>query len=111
MAQAENTSDMLTFQVAPARVKEVLRFLKTESEPQFLRLDDLTAVDESARREREQYPDYTLNYQLLSFDSASRVRLKVPLGWPGAGNPHHHRYLARGQLVRTGSLRHVRHPL
>ena len=79
VAQAENTSDMLTFQVAPERVQEVLRFLKTESQPRFLRLDDLTAVDESARREREQYPDFTLNYQLLSFDSASRVRLKAPL--------------------------------
>ena len=82
VVQAENTSDMLTFQVAPERVREVLRFLKTESEPKFLRLDDLTAVDETARREREQYPDYTLNYQLLSFESASRVRLKVPLMGP-----------------------------
>jgi NADH-quinone oxidoreductase subunit B/C/D len=82
VTQAENTSDMLTFQVAPARVKDVLRFLKTESEPKFLRLDDLTAVDESARRQREQYPHYTLNYQLLSFDSASRVRLKAPLDDP-----------------------------
>ena len=82
IAQAENTSDMLTFQVAPARLKEVLRFLKTESEPKFLRLDDLTAVDETARREREKYPDFTVNYQLLSFDSASRVRLKAPLDGP-----------------------------
>ena len=47
--------------------------------PKFQRLDDLTAVDESARQERGQYPDYTLVYQLLSFESASRVRLKVPL--------------------------------
>ncbi len=76
---AEQAADMLTLAVAAERVKEVLRFLKTESTPRFLRLDDLTAVDESARRERRQYPDYTLNYQLLSFESASRVRLKVPL--------------------------------
>jgi NADH dehydrogenase I D subunit len=82
VTQAENTSDMLTFQVAPERVREVLYFLKTGSEPKFLRLDDLTAVDESARREREKYPDFTLNYQLLSFDAASRVRLKVPLAGP-----------------------------
>ena len=33
VAQAEHTSDMLTFQVAPERVKDVLRFLKTESSP------------------------------------------------------------------------------
>ncbi len=101
---------MPTFQVAPARVKEVLRFLKTESEPRFRRLDDLTAVDESARREREHYPDYTLVYQLLSFDPPRRVRLKVPLTGPGAGDPQHHRHLAVGQLVRARSLRHVRHP-
>jgi NADH-quinone oxidoreductase subunit B/C/D len=44
-----------------------------------LRLDDLTALDESARRDRKAYPDYTLVYQLLSFESASRVRLKVAL--------------------------------
>ena len=73
------TSDMPTFQVSPERVKEVLRFLKTEATPRFRRLDDLTAVDESARRERQNYPDYTLVYQLLSFDPPTRVRLKVPL--------------------------------
>jgi NADH dehydrogenase I D subunit len=90
------TSDMPAFQVAGGRVKEVLRFLKTESSPRFQRLDDLTALDESARRQRQDYPDFTLVYQLLSFDAATRVRLKVDLHgeepvaesitdlWPGA---------------------------
>ncbi len=59
------TSDMPTFTVAAARVKEVLRYLKTEASPRFLRLEDLTAVDESTRRERPDYPDYTLVYHLL----------------------------------------------
>lgn len=77
--QAPCTSDMLTLQVAEKRLKDVLRFLKQESTPRFQRLDDLTAIDESARRERKAYPDYTLVYQLLSFDSASRLRLKVLL--------------------------------
>ncbi len=76
---AAETSDMPTFQVTAARVKEVLGFLKTEATPRFRRLDDLTALDESTRRERQDYPDYTLVYQLLSFDPPSRVRLKVPL--------------------------------
>ena len=71
--------DMLTFTVAQDRVKDVLRFLKSKSAPQFQRLDDLTAIDESARRKRKAYPDYTLVYHLLSFDPATRVRLKVPL--------------------------------
>jgi NADH-quinone oxidoreductase subunit B/C/D len=76
---AAETSDMPTYQVPAARVKEVLRFLKTESTPRFRSLTDLTAVDESTRRERQNYPDYTLVYHLLSFDPPTRVRLKVPL--------------------------------
>jgi NADH dehydrogenase I D subunit len=102
--QAPHTSDMLTLFVSEKRIKEVLRFLKTEATPRFLRLDDLTAVDESARRvrtpgvyggtvgkevvldklfrpEKPDYPDYTLVYHLLSFEPASRLRLKV--GLPG----------------------------
>jgi NADH dehydrogenase I D subunit len=97
------TSDMLTLHVQEDRIKDVLRFLKHESPTRFLRLDDLTAVDESARRSKvgdgvysgtvgkevfpgvtprldePTYPDYTLVYHLLSFEPAGRVRLKVPL--------------------------------
>ena len=77
--QASSTSDMLTFHVERPKLKEVLRFLKTEATPKFRRLDDLTAIDESARRERNAFPDYTLVYHLLSYESASRIRLKVAL--------------------------------
>jgi NADH dehydrogenase I D subunit len=80
--QATSTSDMPTFTVAGDRLKEVLSFLKYEAEPKFRRLDDLTAVDESTRRERKLYPDYTLVYQLLSYENTSRVRLKVAV--PGS---------------------------
>jgi NADH-quinone oxidoreductase subunit B/C/D len=72
-------SDMPTFHVEAGRVKEVLRHLKHEATPRFRRLEDLTAVDESARRNRGDYPDYTLVYSLLAFDPPTRVRLKVPL--------------------------------
>lgn len=48
--QTPQTSDMLTFHVAEDRLKEVIKFLKTEATPKYLRLDDLTAIDESARR-------------------------------------------------------------
>ncbi len=95
-------SDMPTLSINGIRVHDVLRFLKTESSPQYLRLDDLTAIDESARRKllletartgtdgkelaldhptdgREENPDYTLVYHLLSFDPPGRIRLKVPL--------------------------------
>jgi len=70
---------MMTLQVAESHLKDILRFLKTEASPKYVGLTDLTAVDESARREREKYPDLTLVYHLLSFESASRLRLKVPL--------------------------------
>ena len=72
-------SDMPTFQVAESSLKDVLQFLKGEATQRFRRLDDLTAIDESTRRDRENYPDYTLVYHLLSYESASRIRLKVPL--------------------------------
>ena len=71
------TSDMPTFNVAADQLKQVVRFLKDEAQPRFRRLEDITAVDESARRERHDYPDYTLVYHLLSFENASRLRLKV----------------------------------
>ena len=100
--QIEATSDMPTFHVSESRIHDLLRFLKTESTPRFLRLDDMTAVDETARRSRTagvysgtvgkevvlpkpfrpeepSYPDYTLVYHLLSFEPASRLRLKVGL--------------------------------
>ncbi len=101
--QTQHPSDMLTLHVAEDRLKEILRFLKTEATPKFLRLDDLTALDESARRGlqpyvaysgtvaneiaggestrplREAFPDYTLVYHLLSFDPPGRLRLKVGL--------------------------------
>ncbi len=88
--QTAETSDMPTFHVSQPRIKEILRFLKTEASPRFLRLDDLTAVDESARRERNGYPDYTLVYHLLSYESASRVRLKVELSGQEPDDPVHH---------------------
>ena len=77
--QTPHTSDMLTFQVSANRLKDVLRFLKQEATPRFQRLDDLTAIDESARRQPQKFPDYTMVYHLLSFDAAGRLRLKVPL--------------------------------
>ncbi len=103
IVQEQQTSDMMTLHVEPGRFKDVLRFLKHEAEPRFQRLDDLTAVDESARRERirdrsfdqavtdigaagrlgemarRPLPDYSLVAHLLSFDAASRLRIKVGL--------------------------------
>jgi NADH-quinone oxidoreductase subunit B/C/D len=104
--QEAHSSDMLSMRVDEGRLKEVLLFLKNEATPRFQRLDDLTAIDESTRRDRnidwtedvsEAAPDsgvidesdhtraqsglddFTMVYHLLSFDSAGRIRLKVGL--------------------------------
>ena len=72
-------ADMPSFEVDRERVTDVLRFLKHEAAPRFRRLEDLTAVDESARQDRRGRPDYTLVYHLTAFDPPTRLRLKVPL--------------------------------
>ena len=103
VSQASPTSDMLCFHVPETHIREILHFLKSEAEPRFLRLDDLTAVDESARQgdllravrkgtdgkemnldqpsaqQAGGAADYTLVYHLLSFEPPQRIRLKVPL--------------------------------
>jgi NADH dehydrogenase I D subunit len=76
---SEHTSDMLTVSVDKENIKPVLSFLKKECTPKFRRMDDLTAIDESARRRRQSHPDYTMVYSLLAFDPPTRVRVKVPL--------------------------------
>ncbi|MBS3731559.1 MAG: NADH-quinone oxidoreductase subunit B/C/D [Desulfobacterales bacterium] len=76
---AENPSDMLTLHVPESRVRDVLRYLKKTAAPRFERLEDYTAVDESARRHRDQYPDFTLVFTLLCFDPPMRMRIKVAL--------------------------------
>jgi NADH-quinone oxidoreductase subunit B/C/D len=77
--QTEHTSDMLTFHVEEDQVKDVLKFLKQEATPRYQRLEDLTAIDESARKNRQDHPDYTVVYHLLSFEPPCRLRLKVGL--------------------------------
>jgi len=79
LRQIPDSADMLTFETSRRHIKQILRHLKTESAPLFRRLDDLTAIDESARRKRRNATDYTLVYSLLSFDPPCRLRLKVPL--------------------------------
>jgi len=77
--QETPTSDMPAFKVDAARLVDVLRFLKTEARPKFRRLEDLTAVDESARQQQDNFPDFTLVYHLFSYEDPGRLRLKVDL--------------------------------
>lgn len=76
---SEQTSDFLTLHVPPEQIRGVLTFLKKEAADPFQRLEDYTAIDESARKNRENYPDFTLVYHLTDLENAARLRLKVPL--------------------------------
>jgi NADH-quinone oxidoreductase subunit B/C/D len=92
----EYTADMLTVWVSKDSIREVLLHLKHSSVHRFERLEDFTAIDETARREREKGSDFTLVYCLLCFAPPLRIRLKVALQgeypeapsicsiWPGA---------------------------
>lgn len=70
-----------TFWAAREEVRAVLRHLKAGVAPGYRMLYDLTAIDERVRANREGQPasDFTLVYQLLSFDRNAFVRIKVAL--------------------------------
>jgi NADH-quinone oxidoreductase subunit C/D len=62
-------------------VREMLRYLKNETERPYRMLYDLTAIDERVRSHRRGLPegDFTVIYHLLAFDRNEDIRIKVPL--------------------------------
>ena len=69
-----------TFWTAPERVRDVLRYLKTQIGQPFRTLYDLTAIDERHRLHRFGPPsDFTVVYHLLSYERDEDIRIKVPL--------------------------------
>ncbi|HLB24952.1 MAG TPA: NADH-quinone oxidoreductase subunit B/C/D [Nitrospirota bacterium] len=76
----DNTAgDMLTVKAPPEKIPEVLAYLKHSSPVRFQRLEDMTAIDESARRDRASFKDYTLVHTLFSYDVPAHVRIKSEL--------------------------------
>ncbi len=74
----ESAADMPTLVTDAAQAPELLAFLKNEAPRRYRRLEDVTAVDESARRQRPEH-DYSLVYHLLNMDDPGWLRVKVPL--------------------------------
>jgi NADH-quinone oxidoreductase subunit C/D len=81
LSQQETKDNFPTIWVSKERILDVLRFLKNDLPKPFRMLYDLTAIDERMRTHRDGQPpsDFTVVYQLLSFDRNSDVRIKVPL--------------------------------
>jgi len=81
LALQPTKDDTPTIWVSKDSIVHLMRYLKVEVDQPYRMLYDLTAIDERQREHREGQPDsdFSVVYNLLSFDRNKNVRLKVPL--------------------------------
>ena len=82
-----SAGDMATIKIPPERIPDILSYLKKKAPTRFQRLEDLTAVDESARRDRARYKDFTLVHTLFSYDVPGHIRIKSELSGDAPSAP------------------------
>ena len=81
LAEQPTRDGIATVWVAPARVVDVVKHLKTGVDRPYRMLYDLTAIDERTRTRRDGQPhgEFTAVYHLISFDRNQDIRVKAPL--------------------------------
>lgn len=81
LLEQPSADGMPSLWVDKAHLKELLKVCKHDLKAGFAMLYDLTAIDERVRAHREGQPasDFTMVYQLLSFERNAFIRIKVAL--------------------------------
>ncbi|MGA2192678.1 MAG: NADH-quinone oxidoreductase subunit B/C/D [Nitrospirota bacterium] len=79
IVEDQTAGDMFTVKAPPEKLPEVVAYLKRKAPVRFQRLEDLTAIDESARRRRADFKDFTLVHTLFSLDVPGHLRVKSEL--------------------------------
>jgi NADH-quinone oxidoreductase subunit C/D len=81
LSEQSTKDEFPTIWISKDQVVNILKALKGEIPKPYRMLYDLTAIDERTRTHRDGQPDsdFTVVYQLISFDRNADIRLKVPL--------------------------------